>query len=273
MTQGRIVKWLAGGAVVVAVWVGVAWAADLWSRLGVTQAQAKTESVQAFVGGNVPFYLAAKAVMAAPPAARAALVVEGLTWVKSFVGSAEFKTAYATARQNLKPGAPASKGTPDQQVKAQIDEQRQNIEEAKKNLALLPPDARKDMEVTIKQLEGDLQRFSTDPEAQALVKERAAAEDKNTQDQYKARLAEWEKDYPADGSVLVARRLQQFLDVSADVDYAAKLTKNPMGRMTFSDQRYEEKPSEWKLCYRAGRETVEATRAFAKTWLGELTKR
>ena len=32
---------------------------------------------------------------------------------------------------------------------------------------------------------------------------------------------------------------------------------------------YEKKPTEWKMCYRAGRETGEALRGFATDWLAE----
>jgi hypothetical protein len=35
---------------------------------------------------------------------------------------------------------------------------------------------------------------------------------------------------------------------------------------------YENKPVEWKLCYRAGKETVEAARAVASQWLGGLKR-
>ncbi|MEI6669240.1 MAG: hypothetical protein WCP29_13890 [Acidobacteriota bacterium] len=272
MTQARIAKTLSAVALLVALGVGVAWAADLWGRLGITEAQAKTESVQALAGGNVPFYLAAKAVMAAAPAARATLVVEGLTWIKSFVGSAEFKNAYGTLRQERKPSPPAKKGTPDDQAKAQQEEQRKGLEESRKALALLPPDQRKEMEAVLKQMEAELKKSAADPKMQALNRELAAAGDKDEQDQYKTRLAEWENAYPAEPSTLVANRLRQFLDVCGDVDFAAKLTKAD-GKMRFADQKYQEKSSEWKLCFRAGRETLEATRGFAKTWLGELAKK
>jgi hypothetical protein len=272
MTHGRMTRWVAGGAVALAVMAGVAWAADLWSRLGVTEARAKTEWVQAFAGGNVPFYLAAKAVMATPPAARAALVVEGLEWVKRFAGSAEFKTAYAALRQERKPDAPVSKGTPEQQAKAQQDEQRKSLDEARKNIATLPPETRKEMEATLKQMEETIKKTAADPKVQAMMKEMAAIDAKEAQDQYKTRLAEWERDYPADGSALVASRLRKFLEVCGDVDYAAKLTSRD-GKKHFVDQRFQEKSSEWKLCFRAGRETTEAARTFAKAWLGELTKK
>jgi len=272
MTQGRTVKWLTGGAVVISVLFVVVWAADLWSRLGVTEARAKTASVRAFAEGQVPFYLAAKAVMAAPPPARAALVVEGLGWVRSFAGSAEFKAAYTALRQDLKPAAPVSKGTPEQRVKAQQDEQRRGIEEAKKSLATLSPEIRKQVEAMINQMEAAFKKSSTDPQMVALAKTMAEADDKQTQDRYRADLATWEQAYPADGSALVASRLRQFLDACGDVDYAAKLASRN-GKMRFAEQRYEEKPPEWKLCYRAGRETTEAARSFAKTWLGQLTKK
>ena len=42
--------------------------------------------------------------------------------------------------------------------------------------------------------------------------------------------------------------------------------------MAFVDPRYEEKPSEWKVCYRAGKEPVETARAMAQEWLQEMGK-
>jgi len=40
--------------------------------------------------------------------------------------------------------------------------------------------------------------------------------------------------------------------------------------MKFADPKYEAKSGGWKLCYRAGKESVEAARAFAQTWLKGL---
>jgi hypothetical protein len=69
--------------------------------------------------------------------------------------------------------------------------------------------------------------------------------------------------------VLVARRLQEFLAVSKDVDFDAKLV--PSGRlMRFADPRYEEKPPVWKLCSRAGREVSAAARGAVQAWLKAL---
>jgi hypothetical protein len=86
------------------------------------------------------------------------------------------------------------------------------------------------------------------------------------QEAYTGRLAAFERRWPADPKSLVARRLQEFLDISADVDFDAKLV--PAGKlMRFADPRYEEKPPTWKLCFRSGREAVAAAREAAHAWL------
>ena len=40
--------------------------------------------------------------------------------------------------------------------------------------------------------------------------------------------------------------------------------------MKFANPAYEQKPTEWKLCFRAGREPVEAAKALATAWLKEI---
>jgi hypothetical protein len=57
--------------------------------------------------------------------------------------------------------------------------------------------------------------------------------------------------------------------MSKDVDFDAKLVPAD-SKMRFADPRYEEKPPEWKLYYRAGREAVAAAREVAQAWLKAL---
>lgn len=38
----------------------------------------------------------------------------------------------------------------------------------------------------------------------------------------------------------------------------------------FADPAYERKSPEWKRCYRAGKQPVDAARTFATTWLRQL---
>lgn len=77
--------------------------------------------------------------------------------------------------------------------------------------------------------------------------------------------ADDEKRFPADANVLIKQRLKEFLDVSATVDFDARLN----GSM-FANPEYEAKSDQWKMCFRAGKAVVEAAREEAKAWLKEL---
>jgi hypothetical protein len=73
--------------------------------------------------------------------------------------------------------------------------------------------------------------------------------------------------------VLVARRLRQFLAVCKDVDFnASLLPKGADGKRRFAQTVHEQKPAEWKACYRAGKAPLDAARAAANAWLAELPK-
>lgn len=74
---------------------------------------------------------------------------------------------------------------------------------------------------------------------------------------------------PADPRVALKRAPKEFLDRTARVDYAAAL-KTSSGRRVFVDATLEQKPREWKLCFRAGRDACEAARTFATNWMAEL---
>ena len=63
-----------------------------------------------------------------------------------------------------------------------------------------------------------------------------------------------------------------YFEESDGVDYSARLKPGDNGKMVFADPSYEAKPGDWKLCYRAGRETMEAARSFARSWLADLQK-
>jgi hypothetical protein len=90
-------------------------------------------------------------------------------------------------------------------------------------------------------------------------------------DEYNKQVAEWENEYPTDNpNPMIKKWVNTFLEKSADINFAAKTTKAKDGKIKFVDQEYEHKDSQWKLYYRAGKETVNAARTFAQNWLGEL---
>ena len=90
--------------------------------------------------------------------------------------------------------------------------------------------------------------------------------------EHETKVSEWQNEWPESPAPVLIRFLQNFLDVSKDIDYRAEVFKDAHGKLLFSKTVYENKPAEWKLCYRAGKETIEAARAAASQWLGELKR-
>jgi hypothetical protein len=265
-------------ASVIGVVVSLA-AADALTELGIQETDAKGRVMEALNSGYVNFSPAGKALKAATPAVREALVKGVLTWARAYTESAEFKTAYSRLRENRKPQPVASKGSADAQINQQRADVEKAIAEAKKNLANLPAnlpaDTRKAMadamQSAIKTMTGQLAELDK-PDAKALMKQMFDAANAGEQREYQTRMKEYETRYPADPRPFIARRLRQFLDESATVDFGAKLVA--AGRvMRFADTKYEAKSSDWKLCYRAGKLTVDAARAIATAWLAELERK
>ena len=138
-------------------------------------------------------------------------------------------------------------------------------------MAALDAETRKTMEAGIQQMRAQMEAMEKDPQQKELMRqmtEMARAEDKK---RYEEQLKAWEEKFPAEPRVLIKKRINDFLAASADVDFSAKLL--PRGdKMVFANEEYEQKPPEWKVCFRAGKEATEAARAFAKAWLAELEK-
>lgn len=86
---------------------------------------------------------------------------------------------------------------------------------------------------------------------------------------YKQDLKRWEADYPATVNGLLKKKLKEFLQLTADINYDAKLEKRG-DKMVFSDPALEAKDGFWKACFRSGKTTVDAARAFAQQWLQEI---
>ncbi|HNY64111.1 MAG TPA: hypothetical protein PKM41_01655 [Deltaproteobacteria bacterium] len=240
---------------------------------GLDEKALKSGAVDSLAYGTITVYPDRKLFKEASPSARAAFVRSALGWVKAYTETDAFKADYRKKREAARPAPPKSKGTPDEQHAKVIAEQRKGIEDMKKTMSQMPPDMQKQMQETIKQLEANLARTAKDPQMAAMMKqgfEQTAASEKRD---YQGRVEAWEKKYPADPKVLIAARLRQFLDLSRDIPFDARLVKDKYGKMRFVDSQYESRPSEWKLCYRAGREPVQAARAFAQEWLGQIEKK
>jgi hypothetical protein len=253
-------------------------AADALADLGIKEPEAKVRVMEALNSGYINYQPAGKALKAAAPAGRETLVKGALAWARSYTESAEFRDAYLKLRDSRKPASRTMGGSGDQaaQQRASIEK---GIAEAKKNLASLPaslsPEMRKTMEASLKQVIETLtaQLAEMDkPEYQAMMKQASDASNVSAQREDEQRQKDYESRYPSDPRAFVARRIRQFLEESATVDFGAKLVSSG-SVMRFADPKYEQKSANWKLCYRAGSGTVNAAREFAAAWLADLEKR
>jgi hypothetical protein len=256
-------------AVLAALALTAAGAGDILQQLEVAKADATQHVISAFAHGSVDYWSVRNAFKAAPAATRAALVEQVLVWTKAYVNSPQFAKDYAAYREQAKPqpeeGVPTSV---DEELKARKAKQKADLEEMKKSIAAMPAQYRKDAEAGYKAAVEAMNQMDT-PELRAMERQGIEMEMQEAIDRQKEALARWQQEYPADPRALVKKRLTEFLQRTAGVDYAARLV-NSGGKMRFANAAYEGKPDEWKLAFRAGKETTEKARAFAQGWLGEL---
>jgi hypothetical protein len=142
----------------------------------------------------------------------------------------------------------------------------------KANVAKMPPETRAQMAIVIKQLEDNFEKQKNDPQTAATMKQMIAGSAAANQKESQQELVKYEQRYPADPKVLIASRLHQFLDLTKDMHWDAKLVPAGGGKMMFADPKLESKSSEWKICFRAGKDAVDAARSFANDWLKQLGK-
>jgi hypothetical protein len=255
-----VVVFLAAGA--------AALRADVWTDLSTQEPEARAQAVQTVLNGSVP-YLGVAAFKKATPAMRTALVQRAAAWAKAFTQSPAFKTAYDMARSNEKPEPPKKTGSYADQMKKQRAEFEKSAAEMRKNAAGQSKDVQTMIETTITQMRASLDKMANDPAQMKMMENANAQVQAVDQARYAQNLATFEQQHPAAAQSAVALRLRQFLDACGTVDYGAKVVAAG-GTLRFANPQYEQKPSEWKMCYRAGREPVEAAKAFATAWLKEI---
>lgn len=256
-------------AVLVAMLVApVAGGADILSQLGIPLDAAKEAIGSVITAGVYNPGLPAQAFKLMPPAARAQAATAGVAWLKAYVATPDFKRQYLQVRENHKPTPQTYDTTPEQELQKADDQQKQQFEESKRAIASLPPEQRKAMEDALKNA-ADLAAKMNTPESRKIRLDAIKAERAQEAKEYDTALAKWKQEYPDDPRPLVARRLREFLQLSADVDFNAKLT-TANGVSTFENPAYQAKSSQWKMCYRAGREATGAARAAIQAWLTEL---
>ena len=244
---------------------------DIWKQLGMTRDQGLDGVKQSFLNGYL-YYYGAKNARNIALNNRAAVAKDLLTYTKQYVSSPVFKGEYEKLRRDAKPEAEVEK------IRTKEEIRKEKIAETEKSIAkteeiMKQKDMPKIMQPTLDMLKKTLQEYK-EPNNKYIESfyQYELRESEDRKRSYQERLARWEKEYPADFNLKIKERLQQFLTLSATVDFDAEL-KQVGGKKKFVNPTYEGKSYDWKQIYRAGKDVIEPARGFAEKWLLELDNR
>jgi hypothetical protein len=236
-------------------------------RLGLAPADAERYAVEGLATGQVyPPYGVGSAFKALGADDRAELVEELGAWARDYVGSDAFEAAYAEFRESRRPVEVVYEESVDEAVERWVEENKRQMEAVRTQSVPLVPEA--DRAEMLRQIDEQIETLEK-AETQAFQRQSIEMQRQAEKDSYESSMADWTSRYPEDPDALVRERLSTFLATCEDVDFDADLVEE-YGRMKFESPAYEQKPAEWKYCFRAGEESVEIARDIAKDWLADL---
>ena len=243
---------------------------DLWQQLGLTQFEANKNINYSFLYGHFS-YLGAKNAKNVAIGNRVAIINDLAAYAKKYSNSEEFKREYQNYRNNNKPAEPvAPQITPDM-IRA---EEKVRLEKAIKTAeagANSPNEKiRNSVPLRLENLKKELSELE-DPNNKKIKMrmDNATRSHEYATKTYNQALQKFEEKYPENPQLLIKRRLQEILNITADVDFNAEL-KDQNGLKLFVNPQYESKPLEWKHAFRAGKPATDAVRAIAQQWLQQL---
>jgi hypothetical protein len=203
---------------------------------------------------------------------RATVVRNAVAYAKQYVRTRDFEKKYLEYRDGQKPTPPEKPKSMEEQRKEQKAQMQKVIKETEENIKAMPAEQQSTMKDIVKAYKEQLKALD-DPANPMFSKDMEnilkQGYDADLQ-QYKEKVAEWEKEYPTKPDGMIKKWLRQFLKESENVDFNAQLIDGGGGTSLFARTEYERKSGQWKMCFRAGKATVEAGRAAAKQWLNEL---
>lgn len=177
---------------------------------------------------------------------KAGAAKELCTYIKQYVNSEEFITAYTRVREAAKPT-----NEPYRMDAAGVAGLKKNLKEMEDGLAKMK--AAKMPASALQQMEDGI----------AAQKKVIAAQNDPTPNKTK-----WNNMYPANPADAVKARLQEYLAFAATVDFTATTTGSGKNKV-FTNAVYEKKSLQWKAIYRAGKEVNAVVTSFVNQWLKE----
>jgi hypothetical protein len=247
------------------------------AQLGLTEAAARTfvlDEIKSPAGdrrSNIAI-AGTRAFLKLPSSARAPAATALFVWAKTYVNSPAFKASYDSYRKGVVPTPRAPQPSVDAVVKQQMDEQRAALEEMKRNLGSsgLPQSEQEKILAAWKEAAAK----AASPEITAGLRNAIEAERAEASAGEARRLAELEHRLPADPQKLFARRLREFLDATADVNFAARIghLNGDAEGIVFLDRPDRQRHWMWQEAVIVGPEATAAARAAAEAWLEEIER-
>jgi hypothetical protein len=209
-----------------------------------------------------------RAFLKLPPAARAAAATGLFAWARAYVDSPAFKASYEAHRRDRIPPSRQYALSVDEAVRRETEELLAGMEQMRQELGVLPP---ADQQKVLEKL-NEAQAMVTSPEMiqarRTAIEAARADEGGSTAEQ----IREVDERTPADPQILFARRLREFLEVTADVNFSARtinLTGGTDG-IEFVDRADRQRHWMWQEAALAGPEATAAARTAAQAWLKEI---
>ncbi len=211
-------------------------------------------------------------------------VVKGLLpLAKTYLQTAAFKERYAAWWKEQEPEVPRSL---EARLKDAAEEEARNkksADEAETNLRkqaaeATDPQMKKIYEEALAgylESKKQMEQMQQDPQMKETMAQSQQFRKQQLEEDFKHDTEEYNKDKAAwlakkDANVVIKNMLKQYLNLQGTVDFNAPVVANQYGKKVFTNPEYQGKPSEWKMCYRAGKEVNDFVKSFAQQWLTEL---
>jgi hypothetical protein len=246
-------------------------AAGTLADLAVTEGKAREAVFDSIISGSIAIVGKAEVFKAAPPGTRVLFVKAVTTLARAYVESSEFAARYADHREANQPDPLPPGKTADEILAKQRTDYEKQVEGIRAMFAEITPEQRETLERGFVEMRARFDKMEEDGSKAELVD---ALQEQHAREvvAHEQMVRDFETLIPKDPNALVALRLRAFLDLTKDIDFSAKLVERNKV-MHFADAALEDRPAEWKRCFRAGKEATAAARAFAQTWLSALESR
>jgi hypothetical protein len=274
-------KLLTGVVIIHLLLVSYAWKGaeyrreEIFDRLGITREQANDHIFRSLQAGRlyIPTSVISRRISLRSMLfdSKKQLIEDFGAYMKQYVLSEEFNTKYQQYRAKQ---APQKQGDVDAGLSHIAEQYRKELNISEQMAAKAKtPEEKALYEKDVQKWKERLKPYE-DKNSAAYAKEKKNAEAlKNLFEMAdKTKQTELDNRFPPEVKAMMKQRLESFLALSAGVDFNATLKEDSYvkGRKVFTNFFYEQKPADWKLCYRLGKETTDLVRAYARQWLQEL---